>query len=92
MRKIPVTIRGTTYPSMTHAAKALNVAVSNVSNAYYTGLLDGVGTGRRGAEKPTWINGVTYRSRTDAARALGVSHDRVNRWVQNGVATTPGLL
>jgi microsomal dipeptidase-like Zn-dependent dipeptidase len=91
----PVTIRGTTYPSLTAAAKALDLSVSNIHRARELGTLDHVGMGRAGgagrSALPITIRGTTYPSRADAARALGISVSAVSYAARNGGLDRVGL-
>lgn len=79
---MPVTIRGTTYPSVRAAADALGVTPSTIYSALGRGREDtiGIGPGHRPVEnrlggnpKPITLGGVTYRSKRAASIALGMS-------------------
>lgn len=41
---VPISIRGTTYPSMSHAARALNLSLSTIRDALERGTLDNAGS------------------------------------------------
>lgn len=73
----PLTIRGKTYPSAKHAARALGVSVQTIYNLKHRGRLDYAGT--RKSPKPIEIDGVRYPSQTAAARALGISRSKFRR-------------
>ena len=51
-KAIPVTIRGTEYPSQRAAARALGVGMGTVCKAIAAGRLDTVGLGRPGGNPP----------------------------------------
>jgi hypothetical protein len=69
---VPITIRGTLYPSITAAARVFGLNPTTVAKALDTGRLDYVGTGRI-APKPTAYLGVTHPSERAAARANNIS-------------------
>ena len=72
MKAIPITIRGTEYPSQIAAARALGVTRQCVSIALKDNRsLDRIGTGVKAV--PVTVYGVKYPSYAAAGRALGVS-------------------
>ena len=83
-----VTIRGVTYASMRHAAKALGVTPQTVSAAAKAGTLEGVGLGplKHGCAprytRATVIEGVAYPSRTAPAEALGVTRTQISHYLK----------
>lgn len=84
----PITIRGVTYPSHTHAAKAVGVVPSTITLAKATGTLETVGLGRK---VPLTVRGTYYDSVREAARAIGVSEGTVSRALNNGKLDLVGL-
>lgn len=78
-------IRGTEYPSITAAAKALGVTKQAVWRALEEGRVDGVGQGlNRRPAKECYINGARWNSRTAAARALRVSTAAISSAIAQG--------
>lgn len=78
----PVTIRGTTYPSIQAAADALGIGRDAVAFAIQRGRLDTVGLnpmGRTHGRRVT-MDGVTYNSMMECARETGLSYDQVRRY------------
>jgi hypothetical protein len=71
----PITIRGTTYPSASAAARALGVSKQAVSSAQD---LDLVGLGRS-APRTITLEGVTYRSLQHASRETGIPFSTLQR-------------
>jgi hypothetical protein len=67
-----ITIRGTTWPSIGAAARALGVTPRAITQAEEYGYLDRVGEGRR-TPKPVTLGGWTYPTQRAAAAALGVN-------------------
>ena len=84
----PITIRGVTYPSHTHAAKAVGVVPSTITLAKSNGTLDLVGLGR---EVPVTVRGTYYHSSRAAARALGVAESTISTALNNGTLDRVGL-
>lgn len=78
----PVKIRGTEYPSMTAAAKALGVSRSVVWQAKSEGRLDTVGTGVNAT--PCIIHGKEYPSIMEASRQLNVNPRSISRLLDLG--------
>ena len=76
----PTLIRGTLYPSMRAAARALGLHESSVKQAMDAGRLDTVGLNPRGPRiaKALCINGVNYHSHYAAAKALGLSQQYIS--------------
>lgn len=76
----PTLIRGTLYPSMRAAAKALGLHESSIKFAMDNGRLETVGLNKKGRHiaTPVTVNGITYRSTYAAAKALGLSQQYVS--------------
>jgi hypothetical protein len=77
----PVRIRGTVYPSMIAAARAMNVHCKTISRALDEGWIDDVGIVRRKGGHPGTpcvYRGRRYPSVTAAAQACGVSKSAVS--------------
>lgn len=78
---LPVTIRGTLYPSQAEAARALGVSKAVINSAKRGGTLDFVGLGPAMGErsggakgrKPVTLNGTTFSSMSEAAASIGIS-------------------
>lgn len=82
---VPTLIRGTLYPSMTAAARALNVKVATIFQAAERGTLDRVGLVQPGGpRKPCYINGQVWPSRTAAAKAIGVRRASISKALATG--------
>lgn len=74
VHKVPVTVRGVSYPSQAAAAEALGVAPSAIYGALERGTLDSVGLGRaRHNLVPMQIGETVYPSAVEASRATGVN-------------------
>ena len=83
--KIPVTIRGKTYPSISEAGRALKVDRTTVIKAIRRKTLPYVGLrgfGRRA--KPITLNDVGYRSVQDCANALGMARSTIYTMLRRG--------
>lgn len=77
----PVRIRGTVYPSMVAAARAMNVCSMTIARALDEGWIDDVGILRRKGGHPGTpcvYRGASYPSVTAAAQACGVSKAAVS--------------
>ena len=73
---IPITIRGTTYPSVSAAAKALGVSPDAIRKARAKGTLDKVGLNPRGRHHglPVQLGKDVYASIPQAVEATGYSY------------------
>lgn len=91
MKPRPITIRGTTYLSITAAARDLGVTTSTVAKAYTFGNEDRIGMGSRACCIPVTIRGVEYPSYKAAAEALGVSKSNVHKYAHRGTLDSIGL-
>lgn len=90
--KVPVQIRGVTYPSMAAAARAIGVHCSVVQKALESGRLETVGLRASQGERrkgnsnarrvPLVAFGASFPSRVQAARALGVDKSTLTRWLK----------
>lgn len=88
---MPVSIRGTVYPSQAEAAKAMGVVPSAISqrlrvrgSADTVGL--GLGGGSRGntnTSKELKIFGHTFPSRKQAAKELRISRNQLHHWISD---------
>lgn len=80
-----VTIRGTTYPSLSAAARAHGVNYNTVYVARRKGTLHRVGLGRVGAEPlPVCIGGQTYATAKAASKALGIKIGTIYAAIADG--------
>lgn len=77
---MPTDIRGTVYPSMTAAAKALGVCVSVVQKAIDNGTTATVGLYKtQGRPRANTYLGVSYPSIAAASAATGHSKSKIYR-------------
>lgn len=86
---MPVSIRGTVYPSQREAAEALGVVPSAISQRLrINGSADTVGLGLGGgvpgnknAAKELILFDERFESRSQAAKELGITRSKLNRWI-----------
>lgn len=79
---VPVRIRGTVYPSMKAAARALRASTITIDRALDEGWIDEVGLPhRRGGRpcNPCVYRGNRYPSQHAAAKACGVTQSAVSQ-------------
>lgn len=82
VHKVPVTVRGVSYPSQAAAAEALGVAPSAIHGALERGTMDSVGLGRnRHNLVPMQIGDKVYPSAVEAAKATGVNVKTLRQYV-----------
>ena len=83
-----VRIRGTTYPDVKTAAKALGLSVTSIYRAVKFDNLDQVGFT---SATPVKIRGIEYRSISVAAKALSVTRETITRALDEGRIDEIGL-
>lgn len=74
-KPFPVTIRGTTYPSMSEAARCLGVTVSAVYSAKREGRLNSVGT------QPMKTSSIIAKLATATEAELPALRKEALRWI-----------
>lgn len=83
-RGVATKIRGVVYPSISEAARQLDVNISTVFAALNNGTLETCGLKDRHAG---YLDGVWYLSKSAAARELGISQPALVNRIKRGTAT-----
>ena len=85
---MPVRIGGKTYPSHGHAAEALGISKTAISQrlrrrGHAETIPEGGVPGNTNAAKPVTIYGTTFPSRKAAADALGITRSQLTKWLSD---------
>ena len=85
---MPVRIGGKTYPSHGHAAEALGISKTAISQrlrrrGHAETIPEGGVPGNTNAARPTTIYGTTFPSRKAAADALGITRSQLTKWLSD---------
>lgn len=85
---MPVRVGGKTYPSHGHAAEALGISKTAISQrlrrrGHAEKMPEGGVPGNTNAAKPVTIYGTTFPSRKAAADALGITRSQLTKWLSD---------